>query len=258
MTPVVSVPVLSRTTARMRAADSSAWALLTPMPSSAPRPTAVSSAVGVARPSAHGQATTSTATAALQAAAAGRPGAQPEPEGGHGAGDHARHEHRGDPVRQPLRAGLGAQRLADQAGDLRQQRAGADPDGAHHQPPAHVHGGPGHLVTGSHLGRHRLAGDAARRRPRRSPPPPPRRWRSSPPAGRRTGPPPRARPPAPAARFRPAAPRPSWRPSTARRRQCRPGTDPGACLQIPPGQHRGGDARGGLQVQGLPAGLRRR
>ena len=73
MVPVVSVPVLSSARRRIRPADSSAWALLTRMPSSAPRPTAASRAVGVASPSAHGHATTRTATAALHAAAAGSP-----------------------------------------------------------------------------------------------------------------------------------------------------------------------------------------
>ncbi len=77
--PVVSVPVLSRITARTRPADSSACALLTSTPSSAPRPTAASRAVGVARPSAHGQATTRTATAALAAAAAGQPAPSQKP-----------------------------------------------------------------------------------------------------------------------------------------------------------------------------------
>ena len=73
MTPTVRVPVLSRATTRIRRADSSACALLIRTPSSAPRPTAATSAAGVARPSAHGQATTRTATAALHAAAAGSP-----------------------------------------------------------------------------------------------------------------------------------------------------------------------------------------
>ena len=68
MAPVVSVPVLSSTTTCTARAASSARALLTPMPSSAPRPTAASRAIGVARPSAHGQATTRTATAARPAA----------------------------------------------------------------------------------------------------------------------------------------------------------------------------------------------
>ena len=79
MTPVVRVPVLSRTTVLIRRIGSSERALLTRMPSSAPRPTAATSAVGVARPSAHGQATTRTATAALQAEAAGRPAPSQNP-----------------------------------------------------------------------------------------------------------------------------------------------------------------------------------
>ena len=65
--PAVSVPVLSSTTTRIFRAASSARALDTRMPSPAPRPTAAINAVGMARPSAHGQATTRTATAALQA-----------------------------------------------------------------------------------------------------------------------------------------------------------------------------------------------
>ena len=79
MTPSVRVPVLSSTTTRIRRAGSSARAPLTRMPSSAPRPTAATSAVGVARPSAHGQATTRTATAALQAAAADTPAPSQKP-----------------------------------------------------------------------------------------------------------------------------------------------------------------------------------
>ncbi len=108
MVPVVSVPVLSKTTTRTCRAASSARALLTRMPSSAPRPTAASSAVGVARPSAQGHATTSTATAAPPAAVPAQPSAQPEAEGDHGQADHARDEDRGDPVGQPLRGRLGA------------------------------------------------------------------------------------------------------------------------------------------------------
>ena len=79
MVPVVSVPVLSNTTTRTCRAASSARALLTRMPSSAPRPTAASRAVGVARPSAHGQATTSTATAALPAAIPASPAPSQKP-----------------------------------------------------------------------------------------------------------------------------------------------------------------------------------
>ena len=60
--PAVSVPVLSRTTAVMRWAISSASPPLIRMPASAPRPVPTMIAVGVASPSAHGHAMISTAT----------------------------------------------------------------------------------------------------------------------------------------------------------------------------------------------------
>ena len=65
ITPVVTVPVLSSTTVSSRRVDSSTSGPLMMTPSWAPRPVPTSSAVGVARPSAHGQAMMSTATAAL-------------------------------------------------------------------------------------------------------------------------------------------------------------------------------------------------
>ena len=66
--PVVTVPVLSSTTVSTRRVDSSTSGPLIRMPSCAPRPVPTSNAVGVARPSAHGQAMISTATAAVNAA----------------------------------------------------------------------------------------------------------------------------------------------------------------------------------------------
>jgi len=63
----VSVPVLSNTIVSTRASVSSASALLTRMPSSAPRPVATMIAVGVASPIAQGHAITSTATAFVSA-----------------------------------------------------------------------------------------------------------------------------------------------------------------------------------------------
>ena len=71
--PVVTVPVLSSTTVSTRRVDSSTSGPLIRMPSWAPRPVPTSSAVGVASPSAHGQAMISTATAAVNAAPAGAP-----------------------------------------------------------------------------------------------------------------------------------------------------------------------------------------
>ena len=61
---MVSVPVLSNTTVSTSRVASSAWWPLRNIPSWAPRPDATISAVGVANPSAHGHAITSTASAA--------------------------------------------------------------------------------------------------------------------------------------------------------------------------------------------------
>ena len=71
--PVVTVPVLSRTTVSTSRVDSRTSGPLMRMPSWAPRPVPTSSAVGVARPRAHGQAMISTDTAAVKAVAAGSP-----------------------------------------------------------------------------------------------------------------------------------------------------------------------------------------
>ena len=216
MTPVVSVPVLSRTTARIRPADSSAWALLTKMPSSAPRPTAASSAVGVARPSAHGQATTSTATAALQAAAAGRPVPSQNPRVAtaqaitHGTNTAA--------IRSASRCALALVPSAWLTRRVICASSVSEPTRVARTTsrPLMFTVAPVTWSPGSHLGRHRLAGD--QRGVDRGGPlgHHPVGGDLLPRAGRRTGPRPRARPPAPAARSRPAAPRPSWRPSAAR------------------------------------------
>ena len=71
MRPVVTVPVLSSTTVSTRRVFSSTSGPLMRMPSCAPRPVPTMRAVGVASPSAQGQAMISTATAAVNAA--GRP-----------------------------------------------------------------------------------------------------------------------------------------------------------------------------------------
>ena len=69
--PVVTVPVLSSTTVSTRRVVSSTSGPRMSMPSCAPRPLPTSRAVGVASPSAHGQAMMSTATAAENACSAG-------------------------------------------------------------------------------------------------------------------------------------------------------------------------------------------
>lgn len=73
MAPVVTVPVLSSTMVSIRRVVSRTSGPLMRMPSCAPRPVPTISAVGVARPSAHGQAMISTATAAVKAAAGPEP-----------------------------------------------------------------------------------------------------------------------------------------------------------------------------------------
>ena len=75
--PVVTVPVLSSTTTSTPRDASSAWYSLTKIPLRAPRPHAATSAAGVARPSAQGQAMISTASPALTAPAGAPASSQP-------------------------------------------------------------------------------------------------------------------------------------------------------------------------------------
>ena len=99
---MVTVPVLSSTTVSMRRADSSTSGPRIRIPSCAPRPVPTSSAIGVARPSAHGHAMISTATAFAKATSARRPAIEPAGRASRARADHDRHEHRGDPVGQAL------------------------------------------------------------------------------------------------------------------------------------------------------------
>ena len=71
--PLVTVPVLSSTTVSTRRVASRTSGPLMRSPSCAPRPVPTIRAVGVARPSAQGQAMISTATAALKAKPAPSP-----------------------------------------------------------------------------------------------------------------------------------------------------------------------------------------
>ena len=77
ISPVVTVPVLSSTTVSMRRVLCSTSIPLMTMPICAARPLPTISAVGVARPSAHGHAMISTATAALNAASVCLPADSP-------------------------------------------------------------------------------------------------------------------------------------------------------------------------------------
>ena len=65
--PSVNVPVLSTTSVSTFSMRSSAAAFLMSTPAEAPLPTPTMTAIGVARPSAHGQAMISTETATISA-----------------------------------------------------------------------------------------------------------------------------------------------------------------------------------------------
>ena len=159
ISPVVTVPVLSSTTVSTRRVDSSTSGPLMRMPSWAPRPVPTMSAVGVARPRAHGQAMISTATAAVNAASGAGAGAEPEAERADGERDHHGHEHPGDPVGEALHLRLAVLGVLDQPRHLRELGVGADPRGADDEPAARVHGGADHGVADADLDRHGLTGE---------------------------------------------------------------------------------------------------
>ena len=69
------------------------------------------------------------------------------------------HEHGRHAVGEPLDLGTAALRLVDKADDLRQGSVGTDPRGLDQQRAVGVDSGTNDFVAGSHLDRHRLAGD---------------------------------------------------------------------------------------------------
>ena len=113
--PSVSVPVLSTTSVSTFSIRSSASAFLISTPACAPRPTPTMIDIGVARPSAHGQAMISTLTAATSAEGEAR--LRPDQiaqatKASDRHGDHGRHEPAGDLVGQALDRRAAALRLA--------------------------------------------------------------------------------------------------------------------------------------------------
>ena len=156
--PVVTVPVLSRTTTSTARDDSSAWYSLTNIPLPAPRPDAATSAAGVARPSAHGHAMISTASPALNACSAGDPASSQPARVADGADEHRGHEHAADPVGHPLDRGLLRLGLLDQADQPGELGVAADVDRADDHAAGEHDGAAGHAVALGRLARHRLAG----------------------------------------------------------------------------------------------------
>ena len=127
------VPVLSSTIVVTWRVCSRISGPLIRIPSCAPRPVPTISAVGVASPSAHGQAMITTATAAVNAAAALPPNAsQPASVSSESAITIGTNT---PETRSASRctSRLARLRLRDQPRDLRQRRVGADPRRAHDQ-----------------------------------------------------------------------------------------------------------------------------
>ena len=127
--PSVSVPVLSRTTALTEPSRSSASALRNRTPFSAPLPVPTMIEVGVARPSAQGQAMISTRDRVEQREVERRLRAEGEPddERERGEAEDGRHEVAGDDVGQALDRRPGALGLGHEPDDLGEHRVGADP-----------------------------------------------------------------------------------------------------------------------------------
>ena len=158
MRPSVTVPVLSRTTVVTRLVCSSTSGPLMTIPSCAPRPVPTISAVGVASPSAQGQAMMRTATAAVKAAETSAVEEEPARERRQREPDHDRDEDGRDAVGEPLDGRLARLRLGHQPGDLGEGRVGADAGGADDQPAGRVHGRAGDLVSRPDVHRNGLAG----------------------------------------------------------------------------------------------------
>ena len=129
------------------------------IPSCAPRPVPTSSAVGVASPRAHGQAMINTATAAVNAVAVVSPAASQNPNVGQGDGNHDRHEHCGDLIRQTLHRRLARLGGGNEAADLSKGRVGADARGSDHQTAAGVDRRTSDRISWSDLHRHRFTGE---------------------------------------------------------------------------------------------------
>ena len=159
--PTVSVPVLSNATTSIFCAISSACALLIRMPRLAPRPVPTMIAVGVASPSAQGQAMMRTAMNAVTAWA------------NRGSGPRSHHaiaaavatanttgtKIEATAVDQTLDRRLRSLRFLDQAHDLGESRVGADARRAETQRPAGVERSAGDVIARALLHRDRLAGE---------------------------------------------------------------------------------------------------
>ncbi len=157
--PTVRVPVLSTRSVSTSRSTCRASASRKRTPILAPRPMPTMMESGVASPSAHGQATISTAVAVASAWTKRGSG----PKTSHAANvtaarsDHGRHEPGGDAVHELLERRTAALRLPDPRHDAGEQRVGADGVRAHHDAPGAVEGPAGHAVARALLGGDGLA-----------------------------------------------------------------------------------------------------
>ena len=117
--------------------------------------------IGVARPSAHGQAMISTATALTSAYA--RRGSGPShhhsDEGQRRDAEHRRHEPRRDTIGERLDRRAAALRFGDHLHDAREHRVAAHAFGAHQEAAGAIHRAAGDGVAGRFLDRQRFAGE---------------------------------------------------------------------------------------------------
>ena len=156
----MSVPVLSRTTVSTAASRSSGSPPLIRTPAAAPRPVATMTAVGTARPIAHGHAMIRTATAAVIAwTSDGSAGTIHQiAEVGDRNRDHHRDEDARDAIGQALDRRLRPLGIAHQANDLRQHAGGAHRRGFDLERTGRIDGGADDAIAGLLLDRQRFAG----------------------------------------------------------------------------------------------------
>ncbi len=157
--PCVSVPVLSTTRVSTFSMRSSASAFLISTPALAPRPTPTMIDIGVASPSAQGQAMISTVTAATSPNASLGSGPQTDqaPESNHGHEDHQRHEPAGDAIRQTLDRRPAALGIGNHLDDAGKHRVAADLLCLDDEPARPVDGPADDAVADLLCQRHRLA-----------------------------------------------------------------------------------------------------
>ena len=156
--PAVRVPVLSTTSVSTCARLSSAAASRTSTPSRAPRPVATMIDMGVASPSAHGQAMTRTLTATRRAweSAGSGPTSSQTANRDQRHRDHCRHKPARNTVHEPLDRRAASLRGGNQVDDPGKDGVRPDSLGTHAEQPGAVERACGHRVAGRLFDGYRL------------------------------------------------------------------------------------------------------